>query len=245
MPLETIEIETAPQPDCRRDLAAWTRRGWARFRAVVPEIVRRGERAWRFVFPHAPVRPGDDQRRHEHARVVRHPGFGSERRARMRRDFAAPMRRCGELIEHGRLRAEFRPAESCSRASRKAARCRCIPRLRYPERLAGVMALSCYLPLAGTLAAERAPAKTGPPIFMAHGLSDPMLPHRDGPRVARFAEEPGLRGRVASVSHGAFGLLRRKSPTFATSCFACLPLELTARRILILDTPRDRTPGPG
>jgi phospholipase/carboxylesterase len=48
--------------------------------------------------------------------------------------------------------------------------------LRYRERLAGVMALSCYLPLAGTLEAERAPANAGVPIFMAHGLDDGVLP---------------------------------------------------------------------
>jgi phospholipase/carboxylesterase len=42
--------------------------------------------------------------------------------------------------------------------------------------LAGIMALSCYLPLAATLAVERAPANSGVPIFMAHGLDDGVLP---------------------------------------------------------------------
>jgi len=48
--------------------------------------------------------------------------------------------------------------------------------LRYGERLAGVMALSCSLPLADTLAAEAAPANRDVPIFMAHGTHDPMIP---------------------------------------------------------------------
>ena len=48
--------------------------------------------------------------------------------------------------------------------------------LRYPERLAGILALSCYLPLADSLAAERASANVGVPIFMAHGLDDGVLP---------------------------------------------------------------------
>jgi phospholipase/carboxylesterase len=48
--------------------------------------------------------------------------------------------------------------------------------LRYPERLAGLMALSTYLPLRRTLAAERAAANDGVPIFMAHGIDDPVLP---------------------------------------------------------------------
>ena len=42
------------------------------------------------------------------------------------------------------------------------------------------MALSCYLPLANRLPAERAPANEGAPIFMAHGMSDAMLPFAMG-----------------------------------------------------------------
>ena len=48
--------------------------------------------------------------------------------------------------------------------------------LRHAERLAGVMALSCSLPLADTLAAEAAPPNRDVPIFMAHGTHDPMIP---------------------------------------------------------------------
>jgi phospholipase/carboxylesterase len=47
---------------------------------------------------------------------------------------------------------------------------------RHLERLAGVMALSTYLPLAGKLDAERAAANHGTSIFMAHGLADAVLP---------------------------------------------------------------------
>lgn len=48
--------------------------------------------------------------------------------------------------------------------------------LRHPQRLAGVMALSTYLPLRQTLAAEAAPANRDMPILMCHGLRDPMVP---------------------------------------------------------------------
>jgi len=48
--------------------------------------------------------------------------------------------------------------------------------LRHPERLAGIMALSCYLPLAATLAAEADAANHAVPIFMAHGTADPLIP---------------------------------------------------------------------
>lgn len=48
--------------------------------------------------------------------------------------------------------------------------------LRHPEKLAGIMALSCYLPLAPTLAAEAHPANSTTSIFMAHGSHDSVIP---------------------------------------------------------------------
>lgn len=48
--------------------------------------------------------------------------------------------------------------------------------LRYPHRLGGLLALSGYLPLHTTLAAEAAPANKDVPILMCHGQYDPVLP---------------------------------------------------------------------
>jgi phospholipase/carboxylesterase len=48
--------------------------------------------------------------------------------------------------------------------------------LRHPSRLAGIMALSGYLPLTDTLAEEASAANRGLPIYMAHGTADPMVP---------------------------------------------------------------------
>jgi phospholipase/carboxylesterase len=48
--------------------------------------------------------------------------------------------------------------------------------LRYPERLAGIIGLSGYLPLAATLAAERSPASEGMPVFLGHGRRDGVVP---------------------------------------------------------------------
>lgn len=47
--------------------------------------------------------------------------------------------------------------------------------LRYPQRLAGLVGMSGYLPLAAALAAERHPANAGTPIFLAHGRRDPVV----------------------------------------------------------------------
>jgi phospholipase/carboxylesterase len=48
--------------------------------------------------------------------------------------------------------------------------------LRYPQALAGILALSTYIPLADTLAAEVSKANSKVPIMMAHGMQDPVIP---------------------------------------------------------------------
>ncbi|MDM0011855.1 alpha/beta hydrolase [Variovorax sp. J22P168] len=48
--------------------------------------------------------------------------------------------------------------------------------LRHPEKLAGIVGLSGYLPLADKIAAERSPANQKTPIFQAHGQRDGVVP---------------------------------------------------------------------
>jgi phospholipase/carboxylesterase len=48
--------------------------------------------------------------------------------------------------------------------------------LRYPKQLAGLAALSGYLPLASTTAAERHHANAQTAVFQAHGRSDGVIP---------------------------------------------------------------------
>ena len=47
--------------------------------------------------------------------------------------------------------------------------------LRFPHKLAGIIALSGYLPLASTLTIEKNAANQNTPIFMAHGLYDALV----------------------------------------------------------------------
>ena len=47
--------------------------------------------------------------------------------------------------------------------------------LRYGQRLAGLVAMSGYLPIASTTAAERKDANALTPIFMAHGKRDQVI----------------------------------------------------------------------
>src|SRR5258708_13647718 len=55
--LETIEVETAGMPNASVIWLHGLGADGHDFEPIVPEIVHRGERAWRFVFPNAPVRP--------------------------------------------------------------------------------------------------------------------------------------------------------------------------------------------
>jgi phospholipase/carboxylesterase len=52
--------------------------------------------------------------------------------------------------------------------------------LRHSEALAGVMALSTYLPLRASLAQEASPANRGMPILMCHGTQDGVVPMQMG-----------------------------------------------------------------
>ena len=47
--------------------------------------------------------------------------------------------------------------------------------LRYPQKLAGILALSTYLPTTEQLKTERAAINNDTPIFMAHGTMDPVV----------------------------------------------------------------------
>jgi phospholipase/carboxylesterase len=58
--------------------------------------------------------------------------------------------------------------------------------LRHPQRLAGILALSCYLPMADKLAAMASKANRDVPIFMAHGQNDPVIPFDFGKRSSKL-----------------------------------------------------------
>ena len=66
--------------------------------------------------------------------------------------------------------------------------------LRYPSPLAGILALSTYLPTLGSLAEERSEANLQIPIFMAHGTVDPMVPISSA-----FETKDGLEGLEYAV----------------------------------------------
>ncbi|MFP5344248.1 MAG: alpha/beta hydrolase [Gammaproteobacteria bacterium] len=128
----------------------------------------------RFVFPHAPVRP-----------VTINGGY------RMRAwydvlgaDFGTTQDEAGIRESEQRVRALIRrEVERGVSAHRivlvgfsQGAAIALHTALRYPERLAGALALSGYLPLGETLRAEAHPANKDLPIMLAHGAEDTVIP---------------------------------------------------------------------
>lgn len=63
--------------------------------------------------------------------------------------------------------------------------------LRFPQPLAGMIALSTYLVLGDALEAEVASANRGLPVFQAHGSADPMVPIERGEALRDALGEVG------------------------------------------------------
>ena len=63
--------------------------------------------------------------------------------------------------------------------------------LRYPERLAGILALSCYIPLAARLGNERRTANQSTPIFITHGDYDAVIPMHYGQQSVNLLQRLG------------------------------------------------------
>jgi phospholipase/carboxylesterase len=174
MTLETIEMETSARPDAAIIWLHGLGADGNDFVPVVPELIKRGERAWRFVFPHAPARPVTingglamrawyDIISLERRIVEDEAGFRATD-LQVRELIAREIHR--GIPAHRIVLAGFSQGGAVSLYTAP----------RFPERLAGVMVLSAYLPLANRLAVERDPANLATPIFMAHGLADATLP---------------------------------------------------------------------
>ena len=140
------------------------------FEPIVPELGLPASPRIRFVFPHAPVQP-----------VTINGGF--EMRAwydiyNDRRHDEAGIRASQARVEAliARERARGVPGRRLALAGFSQGGAIALQTgLRHPERLAGILALSTYLPLPETVAAEGHPANLDVPILMMHGTQDPLI----------------------------------------------------------------------
>ena len=172
--LEAIEIETAASPAASIVWMHGLGADGHDFVDIVPELGLPARPGVRFVFPHAPMRPVTIN-----GGYVMRAWYDIRDDGGVRREDAAGVRASQKSIEAliQRERERGVPARSIVIAGFSQGGAMALQTsLRHGERLAGVMALSCSLPLADTLAAEASPANRDVPIFMAHGTHDPMIP---------------------------------------------------------------------
>jgi phospholipase/carboxylesterase len=193
MSVDGVEVQTGPEPT---GTVIWLHGLGADghdFEPIVPQLVRSTERALRFVFPHGPRRPvtlnggivmrawydiaGIDRRVNEDEQGIR----GSY-------DIIAALIRRENERGIGTSRIVLGGFSQGGAMAVYAG-------TRYPQKLAGIAALSCDMLLASRFTSERSPANQETSIFMAHGKQDPIIPLFLGKETRRQLEETGYRVR--------------------------------------------------
>lgn len=171
--LQTVDVETGPEPEAS---VIWMHGLGADahdFEPAVPMLHLDSGRAVRFVFPNAPVRPvtinGGMQMRAWYD-LVSASRDAPEDEVGIRASASA----LEALIQRERDRGIAADQIVMAGFSMGGAMA-LFTALRYPEKLAGVLALSTYLPIAQVVTAEVSAANAGLPIFMAHGQSDDVV----------------------------------------------------------------------
>jgi len=175
-PLTQIELATGAEPT---GTIIWMHGlgadGWD-FVPIVRELPLPEEMVLRFIFPHAPVRPvtlnGGMEMRAWYdiamTDVARLPDEGGIRESQ---------RAIDGLIEREKQRG-IDPSRVVLAGFSQGGVIALQAGLRYRERLGGILALSTYLTLEDSLAAEGSAANKSTPILMAHGTQDEMIPVR-------------------------------------------------------------------
>ena len=172
--LPSIELETAAQPT---HAVIWLHGLGASgedFVPIVPELNLPKDLAVRFIFPHAPQIPVTINAGYvmpawydilSLAKDARQVDLVGIERSRVQ---------INALIEREKSRGI--PADHIVIAgfSQGGAMAYSVG-LTYSERLAGVMALSAYIPSVDGLASQRHTANQQTPIFVAHGTQDPVV----------------------------------------------------------------------
>jgi phospholipase/carboxylesterase len=188
-PLELIELATGAEP---KGTVIWMHGlgadGWD-FVPIVRELPLPEDLQLRFIFPHAPVRPVTINNGHEMrawydikindiSRVPDEAGI---------RESQASIEALIAREEKRGVSADRIVLAGFSQGGAIALQAG----LRHRERLAGIVALSTYLPLEDSLDREGAPANKRTPVFMAHGTQDQVIPVQLAEASKRALEQRG------------------------------------------------------
>ncbi len=175
--LETVELETQPNPAAAVIWMHGLGADGNDFVPIVNELSLKGLPGIRFVFPHAPQRP-----------VTLNNGYvmrawydispGDLDASPSKPDEQGVRESQGEITKLiARENSRGIPANKIVLAGFSQGGAIALQSgLRYPERLAGIMALSTYLPIADKVAAEATAVNKDVPIFMVHGSDDGVIP---------------------------------------------------------------------
>ena len=187
--LDCIELQTRDQPSASVIWLHGLGADGYDFVPVVKELEALGAPAARYVFPHAPQIPVSINNGY----VMRawYDILGTDL---VRREDEAGLRRSQaqveQLIEREVARGMPRARIVLAGFSQGGA-ITLQTGLRQAEPLAGLVALSCYLPLAPLFAAERAAGSAAVPILLAHGSSDPVVPLARGTAAREQLQQLG------------------------------------------------------
>jgi phospholipase/carboxylesterase len=171
--MDVIEVESGKNPRATILILHGLGADGNDFVPIAQELALQSVGPVRFLFPHAPVMPvtiNGGYRMRAWYDIIGFDADAPQDEAGLRRSQAtvdALLQR-----EHERGIAADRIvlagfSQGCAMAL--------LAGLRYRERLAGIVGLSGYLPLAGKTAAERSEANRNTPIFLAHGTQDAVV----------------------------------------------------------------------
>lgn len=174
MTLKTIEIETAPNPRATIMLMHGLGADGNDFVSIVGELDLSAVGPVRFVFPNAPVIPVTINGGYQmpawydisNADLTKREDEGGLRASQTALEVLLAREKARGIAANRIVVAGF--SQGCAMALMTG--------LRHAERLAGIVGLSGYLPLADTTAAERHAANAQTPIFMGHGQQDNVVP---------------------------------------------------------------------
>lgn len=169
--LDTVEIETVENPAASIIWLHGLGADAHDFEPIVPDLAAAGVRA-RFVFPNAPVRPITINRGYAMRAWfdIRGPDGPPDEPAV--RESAGAVR---ALIEREKTRG-VAPERIVLAGFSQGGAMAVFTGTRHPERLGGIIGLSCFDPLPGTFRRERHEANASTPILLAHGTQDPIVP---------------------------------------------------------------------
>jgi phospholipase/carboxylesterase len=171
--LETIELQTGDNPSASVIWLHGLGADGNDFVPIVGQLRLPPQTSIRFIFPHAPMIPVTVNNGYV-MRAWYDIAFDGVERRPDEKGIRASQTEIGRLIARENARGIATSRIVLAGFSQGGA-ITLQTGLRYGEALAGLMVLSSYLPLAGSVAAEAAKANAQVPIFMAHGAHDPVI----------------------------------------------------------------------